>query len=149
MRFKIFNVENSTVILPIMTQAPVSRLAIYEPDIPKPLKERSLDMVFFGLITRRQNVLTKTTQVYMESHTGRQVVTWKNNSINAVADHYKEAKVCLIAHAYSSESAGETHRLSEFAPFGCIPVMEKWGDEFGMDRYESCSGAVFVNDRYN
>ena len=106
-------------------------------------------MVFFGLMTNRRNIFTDIKKVYMGSHPGRQVVAQHNNDMNAVADNYKEAKVCLIVHAFSSKSAGEIHRLSEFAPFGCIPVMEKWGDEFGVDRYESCSGAVFVNDRYN
>ena len=37
---------------------------------------------------------------------------------------YREAKVCVVLHSYATESGGEYHRLSEFAKFGCIPVME-------------------------
>jgi hypothetical protein len=40
-------------------------------------------------------------------------------------------------------SAGETHRLSELARFGCIPVVETWGDKSYLDYYAGCGDVIF------
>ena len=70
---------------------------------------------------------------------------FKDKSIRRQADAYKEAKVCMVVHSYTDDSGGEYHRLSEFAPFGCIPVMETFGDTIGIDRYKECGRMVFAS----
>lgn len=62
-----------------------------------------------------------------------------------MANAYKDAKVCLVPHAYNSTGAGEYHRLSEFARFGCVPVMENFGEEIGVESFKRCGGAVFTS----
>jgi len=134
----------SYILLPVMTQTP-SRMVEYEPKSPKVIQKRSIDMAFFGLITNRRTGLTKGADLYRKAHPDRTVIVQKNNKIQSVGTSYREAKVCLLAHSYSSRSGGEYHRMSEFAPFGCIPVMEHFSDTFGIDVYERCGGAIFTN----
>ena len=94
-------------------------------------------------MTTRRKPLFKASNDYMEAHPGRKVEIEMTNNASFIADHYKEAKVCLLAHSYDHKSGGELHRLSEFAQFGCIPVMEHFSDRIGIDIYEQCGGAVF------
>ena len=59
---------------------------------------------------------------------------------------YAATKICLIVHAYMNISAGETHRLSEVSHFGCIPVVETWGDtQPFLDHYEECGDVIFAS----
>mmetsp|Transcript_29690 Transcript_29690/g.62511 ORF Transcript_29690/g.62511 Transcript_29690/m.62511 type:complete len:409 (+) Transcript_29690:119-1345(+) len=134
----------SFVLLPIMHQNP-SRISEYEPPIPVTLSNRTVDISFFGEMTNRRKFFAQEGGKYKESHPGRHVVIQKNHRIAFVAHHYKESKVCLLAHSYNSKSGGEYHRLSEFARFGCVPVMEHFSDRIGLDVYEQCAEAVFEN----
>jgi len=136
--------SESTVLLPIMTQTP-SRLSQYEPEIPKVIQQRNIDMVFFGSMTDRRAGLFAHADEYRKTHPDRTVIVAKSRNIQHIAASYQEAKVCLLMHSYSSQSGGEYHRWSEFAPFGCIPVMEQFADTVGMHAYERCGGAVFTN----
>ena len=139
------DLTDSFVLLPVMTQSPTSRLSMYEPAEPKDPQSRSIDMVFFGLITRRRKVLVELSNAYAAAHPDRIVRVGKDNNIGSIGKQYSDAKVCLVAHSYGAESGGEYHRLSEMAPFGCIPVMEHFSDKIGIDIYEKCAGAVFEN----
>ena len=133
------NMIDSFALMPIMHQIP-SRLFDFEPKVPKPLKDRSVDMVFHGFMSNRRNVLREGAAKYPN----RTAVVGTSNNVGKITDTYREAKVCMIVHTYSSISGGEYHRLSEIAPFGCIPVMEHFSDKFGIDVYERCSGARFA-----
>jgi hypothetical protein len=68
-----------------------------------------------------------------------------NTDIQVQSEAYKNAKVCLIPHAYDWKSGGEYHRLSELGPFGCVPVLENFSDNIGIESYQRCGGAVFAN----
>ena len=139
------DLADSFVLLPVMTQSPTSRLSTYEPAEVKDPQSRSIDMVFFGLITGRREVVVEQSNAYAAAHPDRIVRVEKNNDADSIGRQYPEAKVCLVAHSYGTESGGEYHRLSEMAPFGCIPVMEHFSDKFGIDIYEKCAGVVFEN----
>ena len=67
----------------------------------------------------------------------------ENLNTDVIKSTYKEARMCLILHAYIPNSAGELHRLSELGQFGCIPVVENWGDRFGLHHYKNCGDVVF------
>ncbi|KAL7524617.1 hypothetical protein ACHAWF_001022, partial [Thalassiosira exigua] len=134
---------DSFVLLPATTQSP-SRLKEYEPRTPEPLANRSLDMVFFGEITNRRWEMVDAARAYERANEGRKVVAKKEHKPDAMGSSYASAKVCLLSHSYRAASGGEYHRLSEFGPFGCVPVMEEFGDEFGIDRYEKCGAAKFA-----
>lgn len=60
-----------------------------------------------------------------------------------MAQRYADAKICLVLHAFGADTPLETHRLSEFAKSGCIPVMEESSDVIGKEMYASCGGVVF------
>jgi hypothetical protein len=118
---------DSVVLLPVMTQQH-SRLSSFEPVFEelKPLRDRSFDVVFFGTITNRRKGLVEQSKNYTANHPQSSVLVTgvKPNEIEAMTKAYREAKVCVVSHSYATESGGEYHRLSEFAKFGCIPVME-------------------------
>ena len=135
---------DSFVLLPVMTQSP-SRFAWLLPDDIKPLRERLYDIVFFmGVPTRRRQTYGNATN-YLETHPNQTVKIGKDKNVRRQAAAYGEAKVCLVVHSYHDDSGGEYHRLSEFAPFGCIPVMETFGDTIGIDRYKECGRIVFAS----
>ncbi len=139
-----FNFGDSFVLMPVMTQSP-SRLAPYHPIVQRRLEERSFDIVFLGLITRRRKFLTEKSFTYLRSHPKRIhiIENVRPNESQMMADAYMNAKICLVAHSYSDESGGEYHRLSEIAGFGCTPIMERFADKIGIERYEKCGGVVF------
>ena len=139
---------DSFVLLPVMTQFP-SRLAIQQQsdddfEIIKPLKERLYDIVFFGGVwTKRRKKYANPTD-YLANHPNRTVIIKKDKNMKRQIAAYKEAKVCLVVHTHRDDSGGEYHRLSEFAPFGCIPVLEQFGDKIGIERYTECGRIVFA-----
>ena len=134
---------DSFALLPVMTQSP-SRFAHLVPSEPKPLRERSYDIVFFvGRFTRRRIKYANATG-YLETHPNRTNKITKDKNVGRQAAAYKEAKVCMVVHSYTDDSGGEYHRLSEFATFGCIPVMETSGDTIGIERYRECGRIVFA-----
>ena len=63
----------------------------------------------------------------------------------SITNSYKEGKVCILPHTHGAISGGEYHRYSEFAPFGCVPVIEHFADTIGIEVYEQCGGAVFAS----
>ena len=136
---------DSFVLLPVMTQQP-SRLSTLVPAQLPPLSRRSLDVVFFGVITRRREVVVELAQNYTrDKNWTTQVTKVRPRHTTVMAQAYADAKVCLVTHSYLTEQGGEYHRMSEFAPFGCIPVMERFADTFAMDRYERCGRVVFAD----
>ncbi len=139
------DLADSFVLLPVMTQSPTSRLSMYEPAVAKDPQSRSIDMVFFGLITGRREVLVELSNAYAVAHPDWIVRVGKDISADSIGRQYSEAKLCLVAHSYHANSGGEYHRLSEMAPFGCIPVMEHFSDKIGIDIYEKCAGIIFEN----
>lgn len=139
------SVEDSIVLLPVMTQSP-SRLFSFLPKVRKEMKERLYDIVFFGSMTsRRREHLPGLLQSYLKEYPDRSLVISNDHNQTSIAKAYKEAKICLVLHSYSRESGGEYHRMSEIAPFGCIPVMESFSDGIGVPVYESCGGVVFAD----
>ena len=134
------NMIDSFALMPVMHQAPISRLFEYTPGLPKPLKDRSVDMAFHGFMSNRRNVLREGAAKYPN----RTAKIGLQHDVRKIADTYKETKVCLLVHTWGSISGGEYHRLSEIAPFGCIPVMEHFSDKFGIEVYERCAGARFA-----
>lgn len=135
---------DSFALLPVMTQFP-SRIAWLLSDDIKPLRERLYDVVFFaGVFTKRRIAYANATG-YLENHPNRTLKITKDKSVRRQAAAYGEAKVCLVVHSYTDDSGGEYHRLSEFAPFGCIPVMERFGDTIGIERYSECGRIAFAS----
>lgn len=139
-----YGLWNSTILLPVMTQSP-SRLSSFEPTVHKELKDRKHAFVFFGYLgwrsQRRRDLLEQ-----IKSYPADWNIIYEQSQDSKVqADSYKDAKVCLILHAYYSESGGEYHRLSEFGPFGCVPVLEQFADTIGIESYRRCGGAIFTN----
>lgn len=135
---------NSTILLPVMTQSP-SRLSSFEPTMHKELKDRKHALVFFGYLgwksQRRRDILEQ-----MKSYPADWNIIYEQSTDSKFqADSYKDAMVCLISHAYHNESGGEYHRLSEFGPFGCVPVLERFADTIGIESYQRCGGAIFTN----
>lgn len=137
---------DSIVLLPVMHQSP-SRMSLHEPPSPKWLINRKYDAVFFGTMTNRRNGFhDEFVQPYRDAHPDVQILFHKgpNKKASLFAEHYTDAKVCLLVHSYKNVSGGEYHRYSEFGPFGCIPVMEEYADSFGIDVYRRCGGARFA-----
>ena len=53
---------------------------------------------------------------------------WRKLNIQAYAD----SKIWFVVHSLMAESAGEYHRISEIARFGCILVVETIADKLTM-----------------
>ena len=139
---------DSLVLMPVMHQIP-SRISSFEvPNITDmiDLKERSYDIVFFGSMTERRKVLLAASDAYLETHPNKTncVTKAQPTETQMMSIAYKNAKVCLVAHSYSEVAGGEYHRLSEFAGFGCIPVMEEFADTIGIEPYKKCGRVVFA-----
>jgi len=143
--------EDSFVLMPIMMQQPSRLVSFEEPEVTNmiALKERSYDLVFFGSITRRRKAIIVGSETYLRkqeelSNNRTILVTGVGpGQTSLMANAYKNAKVCLVMHSYSNVSGGEYHRLSEFARFGCIPVMEEFADTIGIEQYKQCGRVVF------
>jgi hypothetical protein len=139
------NVADSALLLPTLHQ---NRLDPYLPSAiasVKSLADRSTDVVFFGVMTDRRT--KKATQLRAMA-AGRwnvvlEEVSNSGSKLPYMADHYANAKICLIVHSFRDSTPGEYHRLSELAKSGCVPVMETFGDAFGTDIYQHCGGVVF------
>jgi hypothetical protein len=136
--WKVHNFTESMMLLPIMTQGRLGTSAGI--DIP-PMHERSIDVAFFGVVTERREPVFHAFMRDPEIN----VHFAYNPNLGFMRQIYAAAKVCLIAHSYLDISAGETHRLSELGPFGCIPVMETWGDQSYLEHYTGCADVVIAN----
>lgn len=146
-KFEEEGMHESIVLLPVMTQTP-SRISQFLPEVPKIIQERNIDMVFFGLITNRRTGLSKAAVEHGKTHPNSNVIVTNAFELRHISKSYQEAKVCLLMHSYTSHCGGEYHRMSEFGPFGCIPVMEKFADTVGIHAYEKCGGAIFTNSTH-
>ena len=137
---------DSFVLLPVMTQTP-SRFETLETKEVKHLRNRMYDIVFFATVTARRQVLGELSEKYLKSHPNQTNMVTRTSvtNTNGIANAYKEAKVCLVMHAHSDKSGLEYHRLSEFAPFGCVPVMEETHDQIGMKQFRECGSVIFAN----
>lgn len=133
------HIGRSFALIPTMHQ---TRMGSYPITNLIPLINRSLDVVMFGAITRRrQIVLQKIRQEF--SHWNYIYKT--DYDLNRMKEAYLNTKICLIIHSYNPYSAGEYHRLSEMVPSGCVPVVESILDNFATDAYASCGGVVFAS----
>ena len=136
--------SDSVVLLPIMTQE-TSRIGKPKVASLKPLWNRTMDMVFFGSKTdRRKPTLKAWNQYANETRSVNVDITRRSRDLADLARSYSNAKVCLILHAYMADAALEYHRLSEFGPFGCIPLVETSAETFAIEPYRRCGRAVFA-----
>ncbi|CAB9504612.1 expressed unknown protein [Seminavis robusta] len=129
------NLSDSVLLLPIMHQ---SLLGDYH-GVIIPLQQRPLDVVFFGAIKpRRQALWDRVTKQQQQHHWRFQYST----NLTFIKQSYATAKICLIVHSYSNQSAGEYHRLVELAGSACRIVVEPFADTIGMHAYQHCGGVV-------
>ena len=61
---------------------------------------------------------------------------------------YARTKICMLIHAFENISAGEYHRWSEVAPFGCVLLSEPIADVLGMEEYQRCGGLIVSSYRH-
>ena len=136
---KKHKLSSSIFLLPHMVQ---NRLDHLVPTNLTPIDNRTLDVVHFGWITQRR----ATFKAVLESELNETALTmeWEMN-LQKLANAYGNAKICLIIHAYSPLAAGEFHRLSDFAKFGCVPVVESFGDQVGMEIWAKCAGLIMAD----
>jgi hypothetical protein len=131
-------ISDSFVLFPIMIQ---SRLYQRQrTPLIKPLASRTLDVAFFGLMTKRRIMLKE--ECLQRNWT---IQFDRTRQQLLMVDSYHNAKVCLVAHSYNKMSGGEYHRLSEVAIMGCIPVVEDFSDTIAIEDYRRCGGVVFAS----
>jgi hypothetical protein len=131
------NLSSSVFLLPHMVQ---NRLDHLVPTILMPIANRTLDVVLFGVMTKRRASLKES----LESKFTINKI-WHLKDPQKLAGAYGNAKICLITHSYSSLGAGEFHRLSDFAKFGCVPVAERFSDQVGMEIWQKCAGLIMAD----
>jgi len=136
---KLNGFAESVVLLPIMIQSRLTQGQ--EEEFPmKSLVNRTLDVVFFAYMLERRKLLKQE----ILNHQKWNMIFEDNNQTQVMVESYQNAKVCLVAHSYHSQSGGEYHRLSEMATLGCVPVMEEFADTIAIDDYARCGGVVFA-----
>lgn len=135
---------DSTLLFPTLHQ---NRLDPYLSEtVPSKLAERTIDVVFFGVMTPRRKQIASQIQSMARGRWNNIVLEEVSNSgtkLDYMAKQYANSKICLIVHSFQASSPGEYHRLSELATSGCVPVIETFGDTFGIDVYDQCGGVVF------
>ena len=146
---------DSVVLMPILNQG---RLDSYydslnteqQPQVTKPMSERSIDVVFFGYMTARRKILIEQFNQKATAHQMQQDQPWNmliedDPNRTTMATSYTNAKICLVIHSFGNYVPLETHRLSEMGPSGCLPVMEAFGDQLASVNavYQRCGGVVF------
>ena len=114
---------------------------------------------------RRQQIQTQLQQIASQQDWTMvfEEVDNSGSRLDYMADHYQRSKICLIVHSFvggngdphdspttrSTKSPGEYHRLSEMAPSGCLPVVETFGDDVGLEEYyHQCGGVIFSDLAY-
>ena len=142
-----FNISpaDSFMIVPHMFHERVKSL-YPEKDQLIPLKDRSLDVVFHGLITKRRKTfeeayITPSNQVLSKL----EIKYEKVMRMIRFSGSYANSKICLVVHSFHADSAGEYHRLSDFNRFGCVPVMERFDDKLTVDTLSHCGGIIFAD----
>lgn len=140
-------VAESMVILPTMFQGRFDPFYSWMNQVP--LADRPVEIAFFGKATgRRSNLYDRFVQEYKRTTQGKLPVTrfGRLKIPKSLARTYIDAKVCPIIHAYSNRAAGEFHRLGDFLPSGCIPIMESIPEDVAWTRILSeCGGVIFAN----
>jgi len=132
------HIADSVLLLPVMTQSRLGGLKTI-----KPLHNRSLDVVFFTSVTEGRRVRYR--ESLIQNKTDWNIRFEYAGGREYMKDSYADARICLIMHYYDKAAAGEYHRLSEFAPMGCIPVLETFGDKFFLEPYQRCGRVVFAD----
>jgi hypothetical protein len=141
---------DSFVLLPVMTQSRSRIMPNVKPPIVS-LSNRSIDAAFFGTqstprrqtffqMARNFTTLANRTTYFRDLIQAQRTGRWARLHMSL---NYANAKVCIVAHTFPIVSSGELHRLSEFAPFGCIPVMETFSDTIGIEQYQRCAKVHF------
>lgn len=127
--------------------------------------QRTIDVVFFGVMTQRRQQIQMQLQQIASQQNWNMIFEEVDNSgsrLDYMADIYSRSKICLIVHSFVGEgggvnddgnsankSPGEYHRLSEMAPSGCLPVVETFGDDVGVEEYyRQCGGVIFSGLSY-
>lgn len=141
------NASESIMIVPLLFH---DRLETMYPsggeDELLPHNNRTLDISFFGLITkRRKEFHQRFIQGINKTLSPYKVQYRKLMFVGPQVEAYKRSKICLVLHAYLPDSAGEYHRISDFKRFGCIPVMESFSDIETQRILAACAGIVFAD----
>ena len=130
-------VQGSVFLLPHVIQ---NRLDNFAPTLPKPISERKYDVVHFGVMSGERVKLKKALE---EQHPDMTVLIETNTNMTQISAAYMDAKTCVIVHSHSRISAGEYHRISDFAKFGCVPIVETIADtDVGLSFLTECAGMV-------
>jgi len=145
---KTYNASESFMIVPHMFHNRLKDIYPKDENELVPYQERSTDAVFYGLLTRRrQQFMSK----YVNKDTGTSLsrckLDFRKNMrpVGSVAKGYSNAKICLVVHSRIADSAGEYHRISDFKRFGCVPIMETFGDKMLVETLSSCAGMKFAD----
>ena len=142
-QFKKQEISDSVMIVPLMFQHFMNK------EIPselKPIKDRTIDAVMFGLMTRRRQIFSRVLSSNNSATLSSQnVVFRKQNRRKSNIQAYADSKICFVVHSLMAESAGEYHRISEIARFGCILVVETIADKLTMDTLQRCGGVHFAD----
>ncbi|KAG7372454.1 hypothetical protein IV203_018597 [Nitzschia inconspicua] len=117
-----------------------ARLGEAKEDQIVPMKKRSIDVVFYAYMedsSRRMDIWSQfnTTNI-------RYLFSTEYDS-DEIIQTYSNSKICIIVHS-ETESAMETHRLSEVSRFGCIPLIETVNDTLLLEPYQECGDVNFV-----
>jgi hypothetical protein len=137
-RLETYNLTDSVMLLPMMHQA---RLG--EPKEIIPLKNRSVDVAFYGYIgseTMRRFKL----RAQFNPTVNLNFVFSQDLDMNTMVNTYTNTKICLIPHV-NGVGALETHRLSEISRFGCIPIVETVNDRLLIQPYQECGDVTFTD----
>ena len=146
-------IESSVVMLPTMIQSRLRKSAKSVSGL-LPTKERKINSILIGTATPRRKLwIDKTNKIIKAAYPGLDIsletmgiflrqVDSTNEEAQAIL--YSQSKTCFIIHSYSGNTSEEFHRISEMAPFGCIPIVESTNDFFAKRSYEECGGVVFV-----
>jgi len=143
---KTYDASESFMIVPHMFHNRLKTMYLKDENELLPYQERSTDAVFYGLVTsRREQFMSK----YIKD-TGilsRYKIDFrkKMRPLGVVVRGYSNAKICLVVHSRIADSAGEYHRISDFKRFGCVPIMETFGDKMLVETLSSCAGMKFAD----
>jgi hypothetical protein len=130
-------VQDSVFLVPHLIQ---NRLDKLTPALPKPISKRKYDVVLFGKVSDERVKLKKALE---EQYPNMTLLIETNTNIAQIRAAYMDAKICVIVHAHSRISAGEYHRISDFAKFGCVPIVETIADtDVGLSFLTECAGMV-------
>ena len=140
------NASESFLIVPHMFHDRLREWYPKDKDDIKAYTERSEDAVFFGAYTSRRKVF-ENKYINNNGTLSRYKVTFrkKMRPFGVLTGGYSNAKICLVVHSFLADSGGEYHRISDFKRFGCVPVMETFGDKLTVETLRTCAGIKFAD----